>query len=99
MDGVSKKETILILGMSRDKKIDKFLYNFKGIITEILIVPIKDRASINFEEARDATKEMDFKISEKESISKALESIHNKDNLRILICGSLYLVSEALLMD
>ena len=99
MDEVSKKETILILGMSRDKKIDKFLYNFKGIITEILIVPIKDRASINFEEARDATKEMDFKISEKESISKALESISNRDNLRILICGSLYLVSEALLMD
>ena len=42
---------------------------------------------------------MDFKISEKESISKALESISNRDNLRILICGSLYLVSEALLMD
>ena len=42
---------------------------------------------------------MSFNILEKESISEALESIARRDNLRILICGSLYLAGEALLMD
>ena len=99
MNEKNKKETVLILGMSRDKKIDKFLDNFKGIINEILVVPIKNRPSINFDQVRDASKGMGFNILEKESISEALESIARRDNLRILICGSLYLAGEALLMD
>ena len=99
MNEKNKKETVLILGMSRDKKIDKFLNNFKGITDEILVVPIKNRPSINFDQVRDASKGMGFNILEKESISEALESIAIRDNLRILICGSLYLAGEALLLD
>ena len=99
MNEKNKKETVLILGMSKDKKIDKFLDNFKGIINEILVVPIKNRESINFDQVTNASKGMGFNILEKESISEALESIARRDNLRILICGSLYLAAEALLMD
>ena len=99
MNEKNKKETVLILGMSKGKKIDKFLYNFKGIINEILVVPIKNRESINFDQVTNASKGMGFNILEKQSISEALESIALRDNLRILICGSLYLAAEALLMD
>ena len=99
MNEKNKKETVLILGMSKDKKIDKFLDNFKGIINEILVVPIKNRESINFDQVTNASKGMGFNILEKQSISEALESIALRDNLRILICGSLYLAAEALLMD
>ena len=99
MNEKNKKETVLILGMSKDKKIDKFLDNFKGIVREILVVPIKNRESINFDQVSNASKGMGFNILEKQSISEALESIALRDNLRILICGSLYLAAEALLMD
>ena len=99
MNEKNKKETVLILGMSEGKKIDKFLDNFKGIINEILVVPIKNRESINFDQVTNASKGMGFNILEKQSISEALESIARRDNLRILICGSLYLAAEALLMD
>ena len=99
MNEKNKKETVLILGMSKGKKIDKFLDNFKGIINEILVVPIKNRESINFDQVSNASKGMGFNILEKQSISEALESIALRDNLRILICGSLYLAAEALLMD
>ena len=99
MNKKNKKETVLILGMSKGKKIDKFLDNFKGIINEILVVPIKNRESINFDQVTNASKGMGFNILEKQSISEALESIALRDNLRILICGSLYLAAEALLMD
>ena len=99
MNEKNKKETVLILGMSKDKKIDKFLDNFKGIVNEILVVPIKNRESINFDQVTNASKGMGFNILEKQSISEALESIALRDNLRILICGSLYLAAEALLMD
>ena len=99
MNEKNKKETVLILGMSKGKKIDKFLDNFKGIINEILVVPIKNRESINFDQVTNASKGMGFNIIEKQSISEALESIARRDNLRILICGSLYLAAEALLMD
>lgn len=99
MNEKNKKETVLILGMSKDKKIDKFLDNFKGIVREILVVPIKNRESINFDQVTNASKGMGFNILEKQSISEALESIARRDNLRILICGSLYLAAEALLMD
>ena len=99
MNEKNKKETVLILGMSKDKKIDKFLDNFKGIINEIVVVPIKNRESINFDQVTNASKGMGFNILEKQSISEALESIALRDNLRILICGSLYLAAEALLMD
>ena len=99
MNEKNKKETVLILGMSKGKKIDKFLNNFKGIINEILVVPIKNRESINFDQVTNASKGMGFNILEKQSISEALESIARRDNLRILICGSLYLAAEALLMD
>lgn len=99
MNEKNKKETVLILGMSKDKKIDKFLDNFKGIVREILVVPIKNRESINFDQVTNASKGMGFNILEKQSISEALESIALRDNLRILICGSLYLAAEALLMD
>ena len=99
MNEKNKKETVLILGMSKDKKIDKFLDNFKGIVSEILVVPIKNRESINFDQVTNASKGMGFNILEKQSISEALESIALRDNLRILICGSLYLAAEALLMD
>ena len=99
MNEKNKKETVLILGMSKGKKIDKFLDNFKGIINEILVVPIKNREAINFDQVTNASKGMGFNILEKQSISEALESIALRDNLRILICGSLYLAAEALLMD
>ena len=99
MNEKNKKETVLILGMSKGKKIDKFIDNFKGIINEILVVPIKNRESINFDQVTNASKGMGFNILEKQSISEALESIALRDNLRILICGSLYLAAEALLMD
>ena len=99
MNEKNKKETVLILGMSKGKKIDKFLDNFKGIINEILVVPIKNRESINFDQVTNTSKGMGFNILEKQSISEALESIARRDNLRILICGSLYLAAEALLMD
>ena len=99
MNEKNKKETVLILGMSKGKKIDKFLDNFKGIINEILVVPIKNRESINFDQVTNTSKGMGFNILEKQSISEALESIALRDNLRILICGSLYLAAEALLMD
>ena len=99
MDKERKKETILILGMSKDKNIGKFIDNFFDVSKEIIIIPLENKPSINLEEAVNAVNNLDFNISKQLSIIDALESLSDRDNLRVLICGSLYLVAETLSLN
>ena len=99
MDKERKKETILILGMSKDKNIGKFIDNFFDVSKEIIIIPLENKPSINLEEAVNAVNNLDYNISKKLSIIDALESLSGRDNLRVLICGSLYLVAETLSLN
>lgn len=99
MDKERKKETILILGMSKDKNIGKFIDNFFDVSKEIIIIPLENKPSINLEEAVNAVNNLDYNISKQLSIIDALESLSDRDNLRVLICGSLYLVAETLSLN
>jgi folylpolyglutamate synthase/dihydropteroate synthase len=99
MDKEGKKETILILGMSKGKNIGKFINNFIDVSKEIIIIPLENKPSINLEEAVNAVNNLDYNISKQLSIIDALESLSDRDNLRVLICGSLYLVAETLSLN
>ena len=99
MNIFNKKETILILGLSEHKNINQFIMNFRDISKEIMVVPLRGRESINFIEIKNPAEAMDYSITRESSINDALKTLKKRENIRVLICGSLYLVSEALLMD
>lgn len=95
----NKKETILILGLSEHKNINKFIMNFRDISREIIVVPLRGRKSINFIEIKNPAEAMDYSIARKSNINDALKTLKKRENIRVLICGSFSLVSEALLGD
>tara|TARA_B110000914_G_scaffold140559_1_gene123065 strand:- start:2054 stop:3340 length:1287 start_codon:yes stop_codon:yes gene_type:complete len=99
MNKTDGKEVVIVLGLLKKRNIENFIQNFLDISKEIIVVPIKDRQSIDESEVKIITKKMNYSTSSKGSITQALSSLKGRENLRILICGSLYLAAEAISLD
>tara|TARA_B000000437_G_scaffold109540_1_gene79553 strand:- start:16 stop:1290 length:1275 start_codon:yes stop_codon:yes gene_type:complete len=95
----NKKNLLIILGLKKNKKLESFLVNFRDIAKEITIVPIKGSDSASLLDLKNINLFENTILKEASSLKEAINSYSKYQNSRILICGSLYLVSEALSID
>ena len=95
----NKKNLLIILGLKKNKKLDDFLMNFRDIAKEITIVPIKGSDSVSLLDLKNRNLFENTILKEASSLKGAINSYSKYQNSRILICGSLHLVSEALIID
>ena len=95
----NKKNLLIILGLKKNKKLESFLVNFRDIAKEITIVPIKGSDSASLLDLKNINLFENTTLKEASSLKEAINSYSKYQNSRILICGSLYLVSEALSID
>ena len=95
----NKKNLLIILGLKKNKKLDDFLMNFRDIAKEITIVPIKGSDSVSLLDLKNRNLFENTILKEASSLKGAINSYSKYQNSRILICGSLHLVSEALSID
>ena len=87
------------MGLKKNKKLDDFLMNFRDIAKEITIVPIKGSDSVSLLDLKNRNLFENTILREASSLKGAINSYSKYQNSRILICGSLHLVSEALIID
>ncbi|NRA74221.1 MAG: bifunctional folylpolyglutamate synthase/dihydrofolate synthase [Rickettsiales bacterium] len=98
-----EKETILILGMTKNRNINKFLKYFKGLITKIICVNVySEPMSYKSETMVDLIVDSHLK-----TISTHVKTLHEsfnyikkitskKSTSRVLITGSIFLISDFL---
>ena len=87
-------KTILICGMLNTKDVFGYMINFKGIVAELIAIPVPDEvATLNAKETSNYARKAGLKSSKAQNIEDALNRVINdKTPSRIVICGSLYLV-------
>ena len=93
------KDLLIILGIKKNKNLDDFIINFNEIAKEIIIVPIEGNVSSSLLDLRKKNLFKNTILKEASSLKEAIMTYSKYENSRILICGSLYLVSEALRID
>tara|TARA_S200000501_G_scaffold259910_1_gene243894 strand:+ start:103697 stop:104971 length:1275 start_codon:yes stop_codon:yes gene_type:complete len=96
LNSKEKKNLFIILGLSRNRSLIDFILNFKGIAKEITIIPIEGIKSASLKDIKNKTIFSNEVLQESKSLKDAIQKYSKFKNSRILICGSLYLVSEAL---
>ena len=86
-------KTILICGMLNTKDVFDYMINFKGIVSELIAIPIPDEvATLSAKETSNFARKAGLKSSKAQNIEDALKRVTNdKTRSRIVICGSLYL--------
>ena len=94
-----KKELLIILGIKKNKNLDDFIIKFNEIAKEITFVPIEGNVSSSLLDLGNKNLFKNTILKEASSLKEAIMSYSKYENSRILICGSLYLVSEALRID
>ncbi len=93
------KDLLIILGIKKNKNLDDFIIKFNEIAKEITFVPIEGNVSSSLIDLRNKNLFKNTILKEASSLKEAIISYSKYENSRILICGSLYLVSEALRID
>ena len=93
------KDLLIILGIKKNKNLDDFIIKFNEIAKEITFVPIEGNVSSSLIDLRNKNLFKNTILKEASSLKEAIMSYSKYENSRILICGSLYLVSEALRID
>ena len=93
------KDLLIILGIKKNKNLDDFVIKFNEIAKEITFVPIEGNVSSSLIDLRNKNLFKNTILKEASSLKEAIMSYSKYENSRILICGSLYLVSEALRID
>ena len=96
LNSKEKKNLFIILGLSRNRSLIDFILNFKGVAKEITIIPIEGIESASLKDIKNKTIFSNEVLKESKSLKEAIQKYSKFKNSRILICGSLYLVSEAL---
>ena len=86
-----KKYQIIILGMLKDKDIDKFVYELPDDCV-VLACNLDSERSATSREITDICKKKNILCKQYENVRKAIESVNSE---RTLITGSFYTVSEA----
>ncbi len=96
-DDKNKRDLVLIIGSYANKDVSGFLGEFKGIVSQIITIPISgDRASISAKDLAKIAIKQGFNAKPERSIKTALKSAAKIKNARVLICGSLHLVGDFL---
>jgi len=93
------KDLLIILGIKKNKNLDDFIINFNEIAKEITFVPIEGNVFSSLSDLRNKNLFKNTILKEASSLKEAIMNYSKYENSRILICGSLYLVSEALRID
>lgn len=93
------KNLLIILGIKKNKNLDNFIIKFNEIAKIITFVPIEGNVSSSLLDLSDKNLFKNTILKEASSLKEAIMSYSKYENSRILICGSLYLVSEALRID
>ena len=87
------------MGIKKNKNLDDFIIKFNEIAKEITFVPIEGNVSSSLIDLRNKNLFKNTILKEASSLKEAILSYSKYENSRILICGSLYLVSEVLRID
>ena len=98
-DKRDRKDLLIILGIKKNKNLEDFIIKFNGIAKEITFVPIEGNVSSSILDIRNKNLFKNTILKEAPSLKEAIMTYSKYENSRILICGSLYLVSEALRID
>ena len=98
-DNRDRKDLLIILGIKKNKNLEDFIIKFNGIAKEITFVPIEGNVSSSILDIRNKNLFKNTILKEAPSLKEAIMTYSKYENSRILICGSLYLVSEALRID
>ena len=94
-----RKDLLIILGIKKNKNLEDFIIKFNEIAKEITFVPIEGNVSSSLLDLGNKNLFKNTILKEASSLKEAIMSYSKYKNSRILICGSLYLVSEALRID
>ena len=94
-----RKDLLIILGIKKNKNLDDFIIKFNEIAKEITFVPIEGNVYSSLLDLRNRNLFKNTILKEASSLKEAIMGYSKYKNSRILICGSLYLVSEALRID
>ena len=90
------KDLLIILGIKKNKNLEDFIVKFNEIAKEITFVPIEGNVSSSLLDLGNKNLFKNTILKEASSLKEAIISYSKYENSRILICGSLYVVSEAL---
>ena len=94
-----RKDLLIILGIKKNKNLEDFIVKFNGIAKEITFVPIEGNVSSSILDIRNKNLFKNTILKEAPTLKEAIMTYSKYENSRILICGSLYLVSDALSID
>lgn len=100
LSSLPRKETYLVCGMMQNKDIDGFLAPFKSIIQAVVFVPVPGapREAGSPEWLSEKAGKTGMSAFTAGNWTEAIKNILNQtdDNVRIMICGSLYLAGDVL---
>lgn len=89
---------VMIVGMTRNRDIKKFVGYFKGVVDCVIGVPVySEPMSYSGKAIVDAVKDLSIQAFEKNNIKEGIDFLmkeYQKNNLRVFITGSLFLVSD-----
>lgn len=97
MSAIDKRDLVLVLGAYANKDMAGYLENFKGQVARIVTLPLQDqRASWEETDLAKLARSMGFSAVSSPNLEQALGDASKTKNARIVICGSLHLVGDAL---
>lgn len=94
------KKIYVIFSMLKDKDCYGFLDNIASLIEQIFIIKINNQSrAMNPKDILNITKKLNIKSQLIDDFQQAFSQLNNSDNSIILICGSLYLAGEFLMLN
>lgn len=97
MSALDKRPLVLVLGAYANKDMAGYLKNFKGRVAHIVTLPLQDqRASWEATDLAALAQATGFDATSSPNLERALLAASETKNARIVICGSLHLVGDAL---
>ena len=97
------QKTVAIIGMLKDKEYEKSILELIPCFKKIILTPIKNPRSLQIKDIKILAQTNSEKIVPAENVDCTLEILKNelnlnfqkyKENLSVIICGSLYLAAE-----
>ena len=98
MQGRDPKPLYLICGLINTKDAGEFFASFEGLNAQVACVPFSSDAAISPDGLAQAAQSKGLAATSAASPSAALQSLPNQA-VRVLICGSLYLVGDCLALS
>lgn len=94
------KKIYIIFSMLKDKDCYNFLKNIAGLVEQIFIIKINNQSrAMDPKDIFDITKKLNVKSELIDNFKQAFFHLKNNDDSIILVCGSLYLAGEFLMLN